>query len=54
MNLICDNNKTAETRKIKAQLSELENDVEKALFYARSDTVYQDYFICLLYTSRCV
>lgn len=45
MNLICDNNKTAETRKIKAQLSELENDVEKALFYARSDTVYQDYFI---------
>ena len=45
MNLICDNNRTAETRKIKAQLAELENDVEKALFYARSDTVYQDYFI---------
>lgn len=45
MNLICDNNKTAETRKIKAQLTELENDVEKALFYARSDTVYQDYLI---------
>ena len=45
MNLICDNNRTAETRKIKAQLTELENDVEKALFYARSDTVYQDYFI---------
>lgn len=45
MNLICDNVKNEETRKLKTQLSLLENDVEKALFYARSDTVYQDYLI---------
>lgn len=45
MNLICDNVKNNETRRIKLQLSLLENDVEKALFYARSDRVYQDYFI---------
>lgn len=45
MNLICDNVKTEETRKLKTQLSLLENDVEKALFYARSDKVYQDYLI---------
>ena len=45
MQLICDNNRTSETRKIKAKLSLLINDVEKALFYARSDTVYKDYMI---------
>ncbi|MDO4274770.1 MAG: sensor histidine kinase [Eubacteriales bacterium] len=45
MNLICDNVKNDETRRIKLQLNLLENDVEKALFYARSDRVYQDYFI---------
>lgn len=32
-------------RKFQAQLSQLENDVEKALYYARSDTVSQDYMI---------
>lgn len=45
MNLICDNVKNEETRKLKTQLALLENDVEKALFYARSDKVYQDYLI---------
>lgn len=45
MNLICDNVKNEETRKLKTQLSLLENDVEKVLFYARSDAVYQDYLI---------
>lgn len=45
MNLVCDNHRTEETRKIKAQLSQVENDVEKALFYARSDRVYQDYLV---------
>lgn len=32
-------------RSLQAQLSKVENDVETALFYARSDTVYQDYMI---------
>lgn len=45
INLICDNHKSEEMRKIKRQLLSLENDVDKALFYARSDTVYQDYLI---------
>lgn len=45
MQLICDNNRTSGTRKIKSRLSLLINDVEKALFYARSDTVYKDYMI---------
>lgn len=43
--LICDNNKNDITRRIQYSLTELENDVEKALFYARSDSVYQDYLI---------
>ena len=45
INLICDNNKSEVTDKIKVQLSQIENDVEKALFYTRSDNVYKDYFI---------
>ena len=45
INLICDNNKSEITDKIKVQLSQIENDVEKALFYSRSDNVYKDYFI---------
>lgn len=51
MNLMCDNrSKTIpwtpqDTRRLKASLSELENDIEKALYYARSDSVYQDYKI---------
>lgn len=43
--LICGNEKTAEMRRIRGCLGQLENDVEKALFYARSDTVSQDYMI---------
>lgn len=50
MNLMCDNRKASEwtakdTALLKAHLSELENDVDKALYFARSDTVYQDYMI---------
>lgn len=48
ISLICDNEKSKASRKIKSQLSVLENDVEKALFYARSDRVYQDYLIRLV------
>lgn len=45
MSLICDNEKGETAGKMKYQLSVLENDVEKALFYARSDRVYEDYLI---------
>lgn len=51
MNLMCDNRKgknfwePADTHKLKSLLNELENDVDKALYYARSDTVYQDYML---------
>ena len=51
MNLICDNRKRKDswcpedTRRLKSLLGELENDVDKALYYARSDTVCQDYMI---------
>lgn len=49
MNLLCDNHKKAFTQedilRLKANLSKLENDMDKALYYARSDTVYQDYMI---------
>ena len=52
LKLMCENQKAHSTdaqreeiRKFQAQLSQLENDVEKALFYARSDTVSQDYMI---------
>jgi signal transduction histidine kinase len=43
--LICQNHKTQETRQILPELLKIENQVESALFYARSDTVYQDYLI---------
>ncbi|MCI6465593.1 MAG: sensor histidine kinase [Faecalicatena sp.] len=51
MNLMCDNRSenvswtSKDIRRLKASLSELENDIDKALYYARSDTVYQDYMI---------
>ena len=45
MYLICGTKKDEEMKKIKVCLEQLENDVEKALFYARSDTVSQDYMI---------
>lgn len=45
MSLICGSERSEAFRKIGFQLSVLENDVEKALFYARSDRVYEDYLI---------
>lgn len=51
LNLMCDNRREniswtlQDIRRLKANLSELENDVDKALYYARSDSVYQDYMI---------
>jgi signal transduction histidine kinase len=43
--LMCENNKTDVTRKILLELRKLENDVEKALYYARSNEVWKDYMI---------
>lgn len=47
--LMCENQSGDETkalaRKIRPELGKLENYIESALFYARSDSVYQDYLI---------
>lgn len=43
--LMCENNKTDVTRKILLELRKMENDVEKALYYARSNEVWKDYMI---------
>jgi signal transduction histidine kinase len=43
--LICENNKTDVTRKILLELGKMENDVEKVLYYARSNEVWKDYMI---------
>ena len=43
--LMCENNKTEVTRKILLELRKIENDVEKALYYARSNEVWKDYMI---------
>ncbi len=48
------NEKNKAARKIKSQLIVLENAVEKALFYARSDRVYQDYLIRLIELDKVV
>lgn len=45
MYLICSNGKDETAEKIKSQLVSLEHDVETALYYARSEQVYQDYMI---------
>lgn len=43
--LACHNMQPAGRRQIEEQLTRLDNDVEQALFYARSDTVHQDFMI---------
>ncbi|MCM1988362.1 sensor histidine kinase [Oceanirhabdus seepicola] len=43
--LMCENNKTDVTRKILLELRKMENDVEKALYYARSNEVWKDYMV---------
>ncbi|MDF2542579.1 MAG: histidine kinase [Herbinix sp.] len=43
--LICDNHKTEETKRISQELHRIYYLVEQTLYYARSETVEQDYFI---------
>ncbi|MGH4124599.1 MAG: sensor histidine kinase [Clostridium sp.] len=43
--LMCENNKTEVTRRILLELRRIENDVEKTLYYARSNEVWKDYMI---------
>lgn len=45
MKLLCENNKSAMTRKLIAELEKMNHSMEQALFYARSETVERDYFI---------
>ncbi|MBU5591621.1 sensor histidine kinase [Clostridium sp. MSJ-4] len=45
MDLICNNNKNDVMRKMSSELRRVESYVEMALFYARSEEVYKDYFI---------
>ncbi len=43
--MIIENNKNKTTKKIEEELEKVENYIEQALFYARSNTVEKDYFI---------
>ncbi len=43
--LIIENNKNDVTKNIEEELNEVENYIEQALFYARSNTVEKDYYI---------
>jgi len=43
MRLACHNDKTSGNRRMETYLTEMENAVEQALFYARSEQVYKDY-----------
>ena len=43
--LLCENNKSDITNKIDEDIEEVNNYVEQALFYARSNTVEKDYYI---------
>ena len=43
--MIIENNKTEATKSIDEELEKIENYIEQALFYARSNTVEKDYYI---------
>lgn len=43
--LMCENHRSEITRRIRGENSKIENCVDMALYYARSDEVYKDYFI---------
>lgn len=43
--LVIENNKNTVTKSIEEELEKVENYIEQALFYARSNTVEQDYYI---------
>lgn len=45
VSLICENHKDEITRRIETQNRKIENCVDMALYYARSDHVYKDYLI---------
>ena len=43
--MIIENNKNEITKSIEEELDKVENYIEQALFYARSNTVEKDYYI---------
>lgn len=43
--LICENHRTPETKRVLTELDDIENEVEKVLYYVRMDQVYKDYMI---------
>ena len=43
--LICENHREEYTGRIQSELDELENEVEKVLYYVRMEQVYRDYLI---------
>lgn len=43
--LICENHKDEHTKRILLELDEIENDVEKILYFVRMEQVYRDYLI---------
>ena len=43
--MIIENNKTEVTSSINEELDKIENYIEQALFYARSNTVEKDYYV---------
>lgn len=43
--LICENHKEEHTKRLLLELDEIENEVEKILYYVRMEQVYQDYLI---------
>lgn len=43
--MVIENNKNPVTKSIEEELDKIENYIEQALFYARSNTVEKDYFI---------
>lgn len=45
IHLICGNHKEEYTKRILTEVDEIENEVEKILYYARMEQVYQDYLI---------
>lgn len=45
MSLICENHRDAYTDRLRMELGKVENEVERVLYFARSERVYQDYVI---------
>lgn len=52
--MIIENNKTRVTKSIREKLDKIENYIEQALFYARSNTVEKDYYIGKCYLREVV